>query len=71
MSALTNREREVLELVASGKTSKSISRDLRISEPTVKWHVAKALRKLGAHSRAEAVAIALDHGYMPSRRPQA
>lgn len=64
MEPLTIREREVLEGVAVGETSKAISETLRISEPTVKWHVAKALKKLGAHSRSEAVAIALARGYI-------
>lgn len=69
MIVLTDREREVLELVAAGKTSKSISANLRISEPTVKWHVAKVLKKLGAQSRSEAVAIALARGYIAATRP--
>jgi DNA-binding CsgD family transcriptional regulator len=64
MCDLTQREREVLERVAAGQTSKAISDDLRISEPTVKWHVAKVLKKLGAHSRSEAVAVALRRGYI-------
>jgi DNA-binding NarL/FixJ family response regulator len=68
MEPLTMREREVLEGVAVGETSKAISEKLRISEPTVKWHVAKALKKLGAHSRSEAVAIALARGYIRSAR---
>lgn len=62
------REREVLQAVAAGETSKAISENLRISEPTVKWHVAKALRKLGAHSRSEAVAIAVARGYIRATR---
>lgn len=69
MEVLTKREREVLEGVAAGDTSKAISEDLGISEPTVKWHVAKALRKLSAHSRSEAVAIAVARGYIRATRP--
>jgi DNA-binding NarL/FixJ family response regulator len=46
-------------MVAMGKTSQEIANDLRISEVTVKWHIANTMRKLGASSRAEAVASAL------------
>jgi DNA-binding NarL/FixJ family response regulator len=56
-------------VVAAGETSKAISQDLGISEPTVKWHVSKTLKKLGAQSRSEAVAIALARGYLlPNNR---
>jgi DNA-binding NarL/FixJ family response regulator len=65
---LTERERDVLQGIAAGETSKAISENLRISESTVKWHVAKALRKLGAHSRSEAVAIAVARGYIRAVR---
>lgn len=68
MDVLTERERAVLGLVAVGKTSKAISKDLGVSEPTVKWHVAKVLKKLGAQSRSEAVAIALARGYIVVNR---
>lgn len=68
MDVLTKRERAVLGLVAVGKTSKAISEDLGVSEPTVKWHVAKVFKKLGAQSRSEAVAIALVRGYIVVNR---
>lgn len=61
-SSLTNRETQVLQLVARGGTTKEIAADLGIAEVTVKWHVAKVLRKLGAASRAEAVAVATKRG---------
>jgi RNA polymerase sigma factor (sigma-70 family) len=64
METLSRRERQVLELVAAGKTSKEIAETLQISEPTVKWHVSRAARKLGARSRAEAVAVAVARGYI-------
>jgi len=66
--SLTVRERQVLQLVARGSTSKAISDELHISEPTVKWHVAKALRKLRAHSRSEAVALAVAAGLIQTTR---
>jgi DNA-binding NarL/FixJ family response regulator len=56
--ALTPRELEALELIAAGASNKLIARRLGISVHTAKFHVAGVLEKLGAHSRAEAVAIA-------------
>ena len=53
---LTRREREVLELMASGATNTRIAEQLVISEGTVKSHVKHILRKLRAGNRAEAVA---------------
>jgi DNA-binding NarL/FixJ family response regulator len=54
---LTSREMEVLALIAAGASNKLIARRLGISVHTAKFHVAGVLEKLGAHSRAEAVAI--------------
>jgi DNA-binding NarL/FixJ family response regulator len=62
--ALTAREREVLELVASGLPNKAIARELRISEHTAKFHVGSLLAKLGAASRTEAVTIATRRGIL-------
>jgi DNA-binding NarL/FixJ family response regulator len=56
--ALTPRELEALALIASGASNKVIARRLSVSVHTAKFHVAGVLEKLGAHSRAEAVAIA-------------
>ena len=53
---LTPRETEVLSLVADGLSNKEIARRLGISLHTVKFHIESLLRKLGARSRAEAVA---------------
>lgn len=55
---LTPREREVLRLVAAGRSNKEIAVALRISERTAKFHVTAILNKLGAENRAQAVAIA-------------
>ena len=52
---LTDREREVLRLL--GNTNKEIAAALKISERTVKFHVTSIFNKLGAESRAQAVAI--------------
>ncbi len=59
---LTERERQVMTLVASGLQSGEIAERLYLSPETVKSHVHNALAKLGAHTRAHAVAIALVTG---------
>ncbi|HYL63157.1 MAG TPA: response regulator transcription factor [Candidatus Methylomirabilis sp.] len=59
---LTPREREVLQRLASGLVNKQIADQLRISEHTVKFHVASILGKLGAATRTEAVSLGIRHG---------
>lgn len=56
--ALTNREREVLRLLARGLNQAGIAQALSISEKTVATHIQHILEKLGVHSRAQAVAVA-------------
>jgi len=57
----TPRELEVLAAIGDGLTSKMIARRLEISPHTVKFHVESLLKKLGARTRAEAVAKAREH----------
>jgi len=59
---LSPREGEVLRHVAAGLTNKAIALKLGISEHTVKFHLGSAMSKLGAASRAEAVAVAIRRG---------
>lgn len=59
---LTEREREVLGLLAQGLQNKEIAARLIISERTVKFHVSSVLTKLGASNRTEAVAFAVQRG---------
>jgi DNA-binding CsgD family transcriptional regulator len=59
MRDLSPRQREILALVAAGRTSKEIAGELGISESTVNWHIANVFARLGASSRAEAVAVVL------------
>ena len=61
---LSVREREVLELIATGQSNKQIARDLYITERTVKFHVGSILHKLGAANRAQAVALATERGLL-------
>jgi DNA-binding NarL/FixJ family response regulator len=58
---LTARELEVLRLVATGKTNRSIAADLFLSEKTVARHVSNIFSKLGLSSRAAATAYAYEH----------
>jgi DNA-binding NarL/FixJ family response regulator len=60
--ALTPRESEVLQMLASGLGNKEIAAKLAISEHTVKFHVASILGKLGATSRTEAVSLGIRRG---------
>jgi DNA-binding NarL/FixJ family response regulator len=57
--SLTQREREVLRLLADGCTNEQIGAELSISPQTVRTHVQKAMDKLGASTRVQAVATAL------------
>ena len=58
LASLTPRQRDVLRLLAEGKPSKVIARELDISESTVKVHLLAVFRALGARNRTEAVVIA-------------
>jgi len=67
ISALTTREREVLDLVADGKTDREIAEILFISRRTVNYHVAHILAHLAVHSRQDAVARARDLGLLRAK----
>jgi DNA-binding NarL/FixJ family response regulator len=60
--ALTERERTILAAVASGLTTAAISKQLWLSEHTVKFHLTNIYRKLGVENRACAIRYALEHG---------
>lgn len=59
-SMLTPRELDVIEAIGAGLSNKAIARELGISLHTVKFHIESLLRKLGARTRAEAVAKAME-----------
>lgn len=67
---LSDREQEVLQLVAEGLSNKEIGRALSISERTSRFHVTSILNKLGASTRAQAVAIASQRGFLTTDQAQ-
>ncbi len=62
LEQLTRREREVLELIARGRSNKRIAFELGISEKTVKTHVGHLLAKLGVTDRTQAALLAVQRG---------
>jgi two-component system response regulator DesR len=63
-SPLTERETEVLRAAAEGATAADIARALHLSEGTVRNHLSGAIGKTGARTRAEAVRVAADNGWL-------
>jgi DNA-binding NarL/FixJ family response regulator len=61
---LSEREQEVLRLVAQGRTNKAIGRQLFIAASTVDYHLSSVFHKLGAETRAQAVAVAAQRGLL-------
>jgi DNA-binding CsgD family transcriptional regulator len=68
---LTPKEAAVLRHVAGGRTNASIGRAMYLSEDTVKSHLLRVYRKLGATNRAHAVALAYQQGVLTIRRVHA
>ena len=69
---LTPRQREILELIASGRSTADIANDLTLSTETVRNHLRSLLRELDAHTRVEAIAKAQRLGLLssPPLRPK-
>ena len=68
LAALSPRERQVLALIARGKSARSIGLILKISPRTVNVHSAAIVRKLGAENRLQAVALAVRAGLLAPDR---
>jgi DNA-binding CsgD family transcriptional regulator len=60
IASLSPRERDILESIAKGHTNIAIGRQLFINEKTVRNHVTRIFEKLGVHSRAQAIVLALN-----------
>jgi len=60
---MTERERQIVQRVAQGKSNKLVARELGITEGTVKVHIKRLLRKLTLHSRVDIAVWAVEHGY--------
>jgi DNA-binding CsgD family transcriptional regulator len=65
---LTEREQQVLRLLANGRTGKEIASELVISVPTVQRHIANIYAKIGARGRVEAAAYAFEQGMITRRQ---
>jgi DNA-binding CsgD family transcriptional regulator len=63
---LSQREQEILGLLANGWSNRRIAEECFLSLNTVRTHVQNILVKLGVHSKLEAVAFALEHGWAPA-----
>lgn len=64
IAQLTDREQEILRLVARGMTNEQIGEELFISPATVKTHLARIMAKLDAHDRAQLVVVAYESGFV-------
>ena len=61
---ITNREREILTLLACGKTNREISRELMLSHSTVRNHISSIFAKLKISNRSQATAVAIYAGLL-------
>ena len=69
--SLTHRERDILGLLAEGRSNRDIAGALFLSEKTVKAHLAAIFRKLGVTNRTQAAMAAVAMGIEPGRQPEA
>ena len=64
LPSLSSRELEVLNVLATGKSTKEIARQLYLGEPTIKTHLASIYRKLEVNNRISAVAVARENSWL-------
>jgi DNA-binding NarL/FixJ family response regulator len=64
---LTEKEREIVREIATGRSNAEIAADLFLSESTIKTHVGSILRKLDLRDRVQVVVFAYEHGLTPPR----
>ena len=69
LAGLTEREREVLVLIAQGRSNAEISAQLYVTPATVKTHVSRLLMKLGARDRAQLIVLSYESGLITHHRP--
>lgn len=70
LGGLTQREIELLRLIASGRSNKEIAHELSLAESTVKNKLSILFHKLDAKDRTQAAIYAMSHGLLPNNRPE-